>query len=768
MKKFEQYQDKIARLFPPKNLKGRGLARTITFQVTDDCNLRCTYCYQINKGKHIMDFEIAKKFIDMLLDADENSNEYINTSNSPAIIIEFIGGEPFLAIDLIDQITDYFISQMILRQHPWATRYMISISSNGVLYFNPKVQQYIKKHMNHLSFNISIDGNKKLHDACRVFPDGTGSYDIAMRGVKHFTEVLNGRMGSKMTLAPENVIYTSEAVRGLIESGYSEINLNCVYEKGWEQEHATILYYQLKELADYIIDNNLQDFLYISMFQELLGCSIPETDLDNWCFKAGTMILTPSGNIPIEYLKVGDNVISGEGNIQEITKIFKRDASNSSMIKACGTFPIYTTANHPFWTRRFSHIGNKGIYRHLEPFWVEAGDLKKGDKIALYCHKFGTNCVSPELAYIVGRYIGDGWNSTTGYKICCSYDEYEDLEEALNNANIKHSCDDYRTVKQFNIFKSNKELIELLSDSGRNALGKKIPSEAFSWDKESVKNLLKGLFDADGYTNQKKGKQCFNTISSILANDVLLLLRGMGYFPTCYFCERAGESFIEGRKANINNRYEIYYYFDKSKSKYCEYDEANDVIWTTVREVDSDIKPYEVFNMTVDNDHTYIADNAIVHNCGGLGYMISIDYKGDIYPCIRYMESSLGEHIEPIIIGNVYEGIMATEKQREWVKRMKAVDRRTQSTDECFYCPIARGCAWCSAYNYQETGSVNKRVTYICEMHKARCLANRYYWQKVYKSRGQNKEFELNVPKNWALKIICEEEFEMLKKLSCK
>jgi len=42
-------------------------------------------------------------------------------------------------------------------------------------------------------------------------------------------------MGSKMTLAPANVMYTFEAVKSLIEQGYTEINLNCVFEKGWTE-----------------------------------------------------------------------------------------------------------------------------------------------------------------------------------------------------------------------------------------------------------------------------------------------------------------------------------------------------------------------------------------------------------------------------------------------------------------------------------------------------------------------------------------------------
>ena len=50
----EQYQDMIARLFPPTQemIDGAGdrriLSRVLTFQVTDACNLGCDYCYQIN------------------------------------------------------------------------------------------------------------------------------------------------------------------------------------------------------------------------------------------------------------------------------------------------------------------------------------------------------------------------------------------------------------------------------------------------------------------------------------------------------------------------------------------------------------------------------------------------------------------------------------------------------------------------------------------------------------------------------------------------
>ena len=428
MKSTESFQDTLVRLYPTE-VKSKKAVRTVTFQVTDACNLRCTYCYQKNKSDNVMSFETAKKFIELLL---VDSNDYINRDNSLGIVLDFIGGEPFLEIDLISKITDYFITQMILLQHPWATKFKISISSNGTLYFEPKVQAYIKKHKPYLSLGITIDGNKKLHDACRKFPDGSGSYDIVEKAVKHYLSC--GATHTKMTIAPDNVVYTAEAVIDLINLGYTQINANCVFENVWRQGHATILYYQLKTVADYLLDNGLHDKVFVSLFQEFIGCPIPEQDNQNWC--------------------------------------------------------------------------------------------------------------------------------------------------------------------------------------------------------------------------------------------------------------------------------------------------------------------------------------------GGLGYMLAVDWKGDIYPCIRYMPDSVGEEVAPLIIGTVDGGILAMDKQRGVVEVMSKVTRRSQSTDECFNCPIARGCAWCSAYNYQETGSVDKRVTYICEMHKARVLANIYYWNKLFKKKGENKVFQNNVPEDWALAIIDRDELDILNGLT--
>jgi uncharacterized protein len=107
--------------------------------------------------------------------------------------------------------------------------------------------------------------------------------------------------------------------------------------------------------------------------------------------------------------------------------------------------------------------------------------------------------------------------------------------------------------------------------------------------------------------------------------------------------------------------------------------------------------------------------------CGGIitdsDANLSIDYKGDLYPCLRYMESSLNGKQKPLKLGNINTGYGITEEEKNNINLLSNITRRSQSTDKCFYCPIASGCSWCSGYNYEEFGTPNKRATYTCCMH---------------------------------------------------
>mgnify|MGYP003483023690 FL=1 len=109
-RKDESYQDSLRRLFPEENhqalVPGGNFVRNVTFQVTEACSMACTYCYQHDKTPKRMSFKTGKKFIDLLLEPSKKSIGYVNSVECPGCILEFIGGEPFLEIELIDQ-NDY-------------------------------------------------------------------------------------------------------------------------------------------------------------------------------------------------------------------------------------------------------------------------------------------------------------------------------------------------------------------------------------------------------------------------------------------------------------------------------------------------------------------------------------------------------------------------------------------------------------------------------------------------------------------------------------
>ena len=318
-------------------------------------NLGVHNCYQFNKSKMKMSFETAKRFIDELL-ADKYG--YINRYNSPAIILEFIGGEPLLEINLTRKVYEYFLEQTYKLDHPWFKLHRLSLCSNGLAYFDEEVQSFFKEYSQNISFNISIDGNRELHDACRIQPNGEGSYDVDMVALNHFNKHHTPERNSKMTLAPGNIKYLFDSVVSFIKNGMKTINLNCVFEEGWNQKTAKEEYYQLKKLADYIVENNLEH-IYLSIFSEKQE-SIQSISFDgNNCGGTGAMLsLRPNGEFypcirympssvgnEVEDLCIGtiDEGIIGRDQGSEILKKLDDITRRSQMNDICFECPIAST-----------------------------------------------------------------------------------------------------------------------------------------------------------------------------------------------------------------------------------------------------------------------------------------------------------------------------------------------------------------------------------------------------------------------------------------
>lgn len=188
-----------------------GMSKNITFIVTKDCQLACKYCYLVGKNtKERMTWEIAKQAIDYILCHENDFKE-------KSVVWDFIGGEPFLEIDLIDKICDYLKTEMFQMGHHWFNSYRFSFSTNGINYHTEKVQNFIKKNIDHLSIGITIDGTKQKHDLNRIWKtaemeqgfmpraeDERGSYNDVVKNIPLWLEQFPNA-GTKVTISSADI-----------------------------------------------------------------------------------------------------------------------------------------------------------------------------------------------------------------------------------------------------------------------------------------------------------------------------------------------------------------------------------------------------------------------------------------------------------------------------------------------------------------------------------------------------------------------------------
>lgn len=270
-----------------------GKAKSITFIVTKDCQLACKYCYLVGKNdKERMSWDIAKAAVDYILDHEEDFRE-------ESVIWDFIGGEPFLEIDLIDRVCDYIKKELYRRNHHWFNSYRFSFSTNGINYDSDKVQNFIKKNQSHISIGITIYGTKAKHDLNRIWKGNgseRGSYEDVVRNIPLWLKQFPYG-GTKVTISSADIPYIKESVMHLYSLGIHEVNINCVFEDVWRDGDDALYEIQLMELADTIIDGGYYQDYACSFFTELMGKPLDcVLDNQNWCGAGRMLSIDAAGN----------------------------------------------------------------------------------------------------------------------------------------------------------------------------------------------------------------------------------------------------------------------------------------------------------------------------------------------------------------------------------------------------------------------------------------------------------------------------------------
>ena len=197
-----------------------------------------------------------------------------------------------------------------------------------------------------------------------------------------------------------------------------------------------------------------------------------------------------------------------------------------------------------------------------------------------------------------------------------------------------------------------------------------------------------------------------------------------------------------------NYAYEPVYTKEQAKALFTELRKLADYLVTEKKDVFVSILDDEIGEQYKD-DKNY---------CGGTGDMLSYAPDGKAYPCVRYAPISVGkEKAEKMVLGDCFNGLYQTDEQKRIRDMLNAITMKSQSEQKCIECPVSVGCGWCSGYNYEITGTPNKRLTNVCLVHKARVLAACYYVNKRYIEIGDCDPKKINLPYEEAVDLIGED-----------
>lgn len=243
----------------------------VTFLTTEDCNLRCKYCYEINKKPHFMDIKVAKRAIDILLEGKLITTENKDLAKK-GVIIEFIGGDSLVNPILLDEILTYFVARLSIVDNKWTrvwrTRWRVAISSNGTLFCNKDVRNFCEKWKENICLGVSIDGCPEIHDKYRVFPDGRGSMPEIQKWWGWYCRNFTSSHSTKATASKATIPYLYESLKFMHEVlGIIYINQNFIMEDtGCTEEDYELLKEQLKLCNQYVLQH--RDEMYWSLLDK--------------------------------------------------------------------------------------------------------------------------------------------------------------------------------------------------------------------------------------------------------------------------------------------------------------------------------------------------------------------------------------------------------------------------------------------------------------------------------------------------------------------
>lgn len=218
-----------------------------------------------------------------------------------------------------------------------------------------------------------------------------------------------------------------------------------------------------------------------------------------------------------------------------------------------------------------------------------------------YCSR---KCKSEATARNTAR--SRGWVS-----ICCAKDEYDEVRERL--AALPELTWWERENRTTWVFTTSHIGLTrwLTAEFGRYAHGKHLPAWLFGMPRDDRQALLNGFVAADGCVRRVTQ---IGTASQALAVDLRVLATTLGHIATASKPLARTSGAIEGRTVNMRPLHTVQWATAPDPRKARTYADGLHR-WHAVRTVEPGRTGITVYNLSVEDDESYVVDGLVVHNC---------------------------------------------------------------------------------------------------------------------------------------------------------
>ena len=348
------------------------------------------------------------------------------------------------------------------------------------------------------------------------------------------------------------------------------------------------------------------------------------------CFVKGTKVYTNIGYKNIEDIRTGDLVLTHKKRFMPVVAIGGEKQKDIYSLRVQGFLETRCTDYHPFYCKKT---------RSSIPEKIRLKDIKKGYYIGSHINKKSDNKfnLSNEDCWILGRYVADGHirkdkrkGRVESYQYQCILSiGNKKIDELKRNVKNRHySCYPHGGSVHRIVF-SSMDLVNFIIDNGfgTKAETKTIPKFILDLPIDKLHSFINGYMSGDGC--EIDGKYQATTISKELAMSLCLAVEKV-FRVGCriYYDERPEHHEIQGRIVNQKDTYMIRFMKESQKQAWFIED---DIVWYPVKSIKPLYIKEDVFNIEVQDDHTYTANNMITFNCQD--FSVAGKQKGSVWTC---------------------------------------------------------------------------------------------------------------------------------------